>query len=128
MTNIQYPTCDEQAMPFAEMKPFAYHWMSLETDAVYPYWHDRLSLSKPDGSGPEVSEYIKDVRPLFLETTINRDRDMLNNEREIIAIEARRYASHYPSGSDGRNTFVLLAEWVEGRMLSTCADGSRAGA
>jgi len=43
-------------------------------------------------------------------------RDALNNEREIIAIEARRYASHYPQGSDGRNTFVLLAEWIEGRI------------
>ena len=43
-------------------------------------------------------------------------KDALNNEREIIAIEARRYASHYPAGSDGRNTFVMLADWIEGRF------------
>jgi hypothetical protein len=29
------------------------------------------------------------------------------------AIEARRYASHYPEASDGRNTFILFAEWAE---------------
>lgn len=30
-----------------------------------------------------------------------------------VAEESRRYASHYPQASDGRNTFVLLAEWAE---------------
>lgn len=30
-----------------------------------------------------------------------------------IAAEARRYASHYPRSSDGQNTFVMFAEWVE---------------
>ena len=33
------------------------------------------------------------------------------------AEEARRYASHYSQGSDGRNTFVMLAERIE--SLST---------
>jgi hypothetical protein len=36
-------------------------------------------------------------------------------EYEAIANEARRYASHYPQSSDGRNTFILLAEWIEAR-------------
>jgi hypothetical protein len=38
-------------------------------------------------------------------------------EREAIANEARRYAGHYPQSSDGRNTFILLAEWIEARPV-----------
>lgn len=30
-----------------------------------------------------------------------------------IAEEARRYASHYPQSADGRNTFIMFAEWVD---------------
>jgi hypothetical protein len=32
---------------------------------------------------------------------------------ELIATKAREWAGHYSSGSDGRNTFVLFAEWIE---------------
>ena len=32
---------------------------------------------------------------------------------EAIASEARRYAAMYPEASDGRNTFIMFAEWVE---------------
>jgi hypothetical protein len=32
---------------------------------------------------------------------------------ELVANKAREWAGHYSSGSDGRNTFVLFAEWVE---------------
>ena len=39
----------------------------------------------------------------------------LTNERKEIAEQARRYAGHYKEGSDGRNTFVMLAEWIEAR-------------
>lgn len=41
--------------------------------------------------------------------------DELAVERDAIGAEARRYASHYPEASDGRNTFVIFAEWVEAR-------------
>lgn len=37
------------------------------------------------------------------------------DEREACAAKAREYAAHYPAGSDGRNTFALLAEWIENR-------------
>ena len=40
---------------------------------------------------------------------------ILANERKEIAEQARRYAGHYKEGSDGRNTFVMLAEWIEAR-------------
>jgi hypothetical protein len=39
----------------------------------------------------------------------------LANEREEIARQARNYAGHYKEGSDGRNTFIMLAEWIEAR-------------
>lgn len=43
----------------------------------------------------------------------------LGEERQTIADEARRYASHYPQSSDGRNTFTLLAEWIESRSAKS---------
>lgn len=39
----------------------------------------------------------------------------LNVERETIAQKAREWAAHYSPSSDGRNTFVMFAEWVEER-------------
>ena len=38
---------------------------------------------------------------------------IFKEERDRIAAEARRYAGFYPEASDGRNTFILLAEWIE---------------
>ena len=42
---------------------------------------------------------------------------ILANERKEIAEQARRYAGHYKEGSDGRNTFIMLAEWIEARAI-----------
>ena len=39
----------------------------------------------------------------------------VDHERDFLAMEARRYASHYPEASDGRNTFVMFAEMIESR-------------
>lgn len=39
----------------------------------------------------------------------------LRREREAIETQARHYALHYSEGSDGRNTFILLAEWIASR-------------
>lgn len=39
----------------------------------------------------------------------------INAERQFLASEARRYASHYPEASDGRNTFIMFAEMIEAR-------------
>lgn len=30
-----------------------------------------------------------------------------------VAQKAREYAAHYPEASDGRNTFIIFAEWAE---------------
>lgn len=37
-------------------------------------------------------------------------------ERGHIASKAREFAKHYDEGSDGRNTFIILAEWIENRV------------
>jgi hypothetical protein len=37
--------------------------------------------------------------------------------RDKIAAKAREYAEHYPQSSDGRNTFLIFAEWVEALAL-----------
>jgi hypothetical protein len=42
-------------------------------------------------------------------------------ERDAIAEEARRYAGFYPEGSDGRNTFIIFAEWIERRDMRESA-------
>lgn len=39
-------------------------------------------------------------------------------ERNACAAKAREFASHYPVGSDGRNTLMILAEWIEKRALA----------
>lgn len=36
-------------------------------------------------------------------------------ERMECAAKARQFAACYPDSSDGRNTFILLAEWIERR-------------
>lgn len=40
------------------------------------------------------------------------------------AAEARRYAGHYPQSSDGRNTFILFAEWAESQALASRQAGA----
>lgn len=42
-------------------------------------------------------------------------RDAVAAEREACSVKAREFAGHYSEGSDGRNTFILLAEWIERR-------------
>lgn len=39
----------------------------------------------------------------------------IDSERDKITAKAREWAEHYSRGSDGRNTFILFAEWVEKR-------------
>lgn len=42
--------------------------------------------------------------------------DTRRSTLEGVATEARRYAGYYPQSSDGRNTFILFAEWCERRQ------------
>jgi hypothetical protein len=38
---------------------------------------------------------------------------IIETVREECAVKAREWAEHYSPGSDGRNTFILFAEWAE---------------
>lgn len=64
----------------------------------------------------ETEANVVDLRAM-LQTCDPADvaRVALDAERHIIAQEARRYAGHYPEASDGRNTFIIFAEYVESR-------------
>lgn len=44
---------------------------------------------------------------------------------QTIEAEARRYAEMYPQSSDGRNTFVLFADWVAGLAAPPIPEGHR---
>lgn len=66
-------------------------------------------MSVLTGKGRQYQEAI---------STLDSEREAnarLTEELDLIANEARRYAGHYQQGSDGRNTFVMFAEWVERR-------------
>lgn len=59
------------------------------------------------------------MRPSIVVMFADAIRETVIEERETIAAEARRYASQYPQSSDGRNTFILLAEWIESRSAQS---------
>lgn len=73
-------------------------------------WRTRAS------SNTVVLEAIAALSPS--EDMVARDvlRTCLYRDRKINADKAREFASHYPQGSDGRNTFIILAEWIESRI------------
>jgi chromosome segregation ATPase len=80
--------------------------------------------------GAQIARAIRSLpAPTLPEESGDRDhhKALVDAEREAIAAEARRYASHYPQGSDGRNTFILLAEWIERRAAPTLPEESGDG-
>lgn len=46
-------------------------------------------------------------------TEARAERDRYKAQREMIANRSREIAGHYPQSSDGRNTFVMFADWIE---------------
>lgn len=47
-----------------------------------------------------------------------RVRDAVLREREEIENRLREAAAHYDPGTDGRNTFVMMADWVSARSTA----------
>lgn len=66
----------------------------------------------------DASSAIHFDRKENLYSSWNDRIDGISAERSAIAAKAREWAAHYDQGSDGRNTFVLFAEWVEDRAAS----------
>ena len=73
-------------------------------------------------------EEAKEFRAI-LEGHLAAAIDDYNEARKAAFIEveqkAREWAEHYPQSSDGRNTFVLFAEWAEGQASSAKAEETR---
>lgn len=86
-----------------------YTWPGHANAWVVPF---EFAVQRIDHCGPE-----KEGR--FLRAS--GEKVAVNKEREIIAKEARRYALHYPKSSDGRNTFLMFADYVERRKMGDAA-------
>jgi hypothetical protein len=62
---------------------------------------------------PVLSDIARKIRDLA--SSDPAPGDQVAEERGAIAAKAREFAAHYPQSSDGRNTFIMLAEWIEAR-------------
>lgn len=63
-----------------------------------------------------------DLANWILSRTSDHAQDPLVQKIEA---EARRYAEMYPQSSDGRNTFVIFADWVAALALSSTTGNSK---
>lgn len=51
-----------------------------------------------------------------MSSRIKAEREQARRQAfDEVGKKAREYAAHYPEASDGRNTFIIFAEWAEGR-------------
>jgi hypothetical protein len=78
--------------------------------------HDPTAQTEPLTAGQQiVAAWETDIiaEPCELAECIDQ---RIAAEREACASKAREFAAHYPVGSDGRNTFIILAEWIENRL------------
>jgi hypothetical protein len=71
-----------------------------------------------DASGTEMED-ARGECPYDMECVDEIVTRAVAAEREACAGKAREIAAHYPEASDGRNTFIILAEWIEKRNAST---------
>lgn len=77
------------------------------------YFHEM----KNRGEQIDVYKQAYDQRIAAAEAKIDEARRKAFNE---VGRKAREYAAHYPEASDGRNTFIIFAEWAEEK-----AEGNR---
>ncbi len=71
-----------------------------------------------DAKAAAQSHFDTAIRSTLVEPVTDETAERgetVSTEREFLAQEARRYASHYPEASDGRNTFIIFAEMIERR-------------
>jgi Lar family restriction alleviation protein len=86
----------------------------IELDDEANFGGTCIGCKKCGASSPVHFEFKEN-----LESSWNERKDGVAAERKAISEEARRYASHYPQSSDGRNTFIMLAEWIDQRALAS---------
>ena len=90
--------------------------MATETKTQFPY-PDHAYLERDPETNEKRWYGSKGMGVCYVhEDRVTEDTSAaVAAEREACASKAREFASHYPDGSDGRNTFILLAEWIERR-------------
>lgn len=112
---------DDWSMPRDEYEGFPLG--DKEADA------EHIARCHPDAMRA-IAEYVA-----ALEADLRRANELINaaledyrDARRTALLEARRqafdevgqkareYAAHYPEASDGRNTFIIFAEWAEGKI------------
>jgi hypothetical protein len=71
-----------------------------------------------DACGGNPPDFLREAYAAA-ENAIEQNQPALDQERDWMANEARRYAGFYPEASDGRNTFIMFAEMIESRIGST---------
>jgi hypothetical protein len=62
-----------------------------------------------------MGEYLKGYDVGFAAGRLAADLEggaLLQRTIQNIEAEARRYAEMYPQSSDGRNTFIIFADWI----------------
>lgn len=75
-----------------------------------------LLLSSVNAPEREIYQTARSiVVMLSRDAEIERLKAALLDERDAIANKTREIAAYYPYGSDGQNTFIILAEWIEAR-------------
>lgn len=91
-------------------------WKYLETETVRIVLDLKRTVGVDAPDGPVVywdGASFPDVVAKAIVAA--RFTDQVQQERNAIASKARTFAACYEPGSDGRNTFILLAEWIEAR-------------
>lgn len=93
----------------------------LDDDADAPSTHGRRagiedSIAAFDGYGVVPRDR---VRAAVEDAYTRGHADGVREEREAIENRLREVAAHYRPGTDGRNTFVMVADWVSARAGKT---------
>lgn len=109
MANGEFHVCrmSHTAAPWR----FNYHRVNAAfiVEACNSYYETKAALAAKDADIAALQ-----LRLTAVENSVRVGADV-DHERDFLAMEARRYASHYPEASDGRNTFVMFAEMIEAR-------------
>lgn len=82
-------------------------------DAINLEMKRQLDGKHIPGTGPEVATSWSAEGDFTSLDLAEIAKVAVKTAMERVSEEARRYASHYPQSSDGRNTFTLFAEWAE---------------
>lgn len=96
-------------------EPVAWQWRKAGST-------DEWVISSGKFDAEHLKAYKIEQRPLYAAPSTALDREAVVEALTECADKARQFARHYDEGSDARNTFILLAEWIEGKAaLSTAS-------